>query len=170
MKLKKLQLKSESGQACGGGGSHTPLCICQLLQTGRDKRLHLWKRGALTLPSNRKKKTLCLRTAQPIRDCSSPTNEKSLYFGCQASSNGHFGYHSPSQLPLFPYKSKFSFLVLWICLWSTIVCTSQVAIPLLFPNKLTFAGKIPGCHVIKLTKQICPQSLWHLLSGLSQVT
>ena len=102
----------------------------------------------LYYPIGRRK--LCLRTAH----CSSPANEKSLYFGCPASSNGLLGYHSPSQLHPFPYRSKNPFLVLWICLWSTIVYTSGVAIPLLFPNKINFAGQILVYHITKLTKQI----------------
>ena len=56
-----------------------------------------------------------LATTQPMRNCSSPTNEKPLYFGFPISSNGLFVYYSPSLLPLFPYKSKPLALFLWIC-------------------------------------------------------
>ena len=41
---------------------------------------------------------------------------KRLYFELSASSNRLFGYCSPSQCPLFPYKLKFPYPDLLVCL------------------------------------------------------
>lgn len=60
------------------------------------------------------------------------------------------GYHCPSQLPPFPHKSKFLFLVLWICLWCAVIHLYQIGIPLLSVNKLTFAAKIAGYCITKV--------------------
>lgn len=54
---------------------------------------------------SRKKKdfSLCLATAQPMRDCPNPVNEKAPYFKLPTSSNGVLVYNSPSQFPLLHY-------------------------------------------------------------------
>ena len=57
------------------------------------KRLHQISNRKVPLLPKRKKKTLHPMIAQP-RDCSSKTNEKPLYSGLPASSNGLSGYHS----------------------------------------------------------------------------
>ena len=59
---------------------------------------------------------------------------------------------SASQFPAFPYKGKSPFLILWTCLLSTMVHISQISIPLLFPNKLTFASKITGYYIIRVDR------------------
>lgn len=66
----------------------------------------------------------------------------------------------PPKPLLFPIKNKLLFLVLWICLWSAIICTSQIVLLWLFPNKRALADKITGSPVTKVDR-----NLTLLLSG-----
>lgn len=87
-------------------------------------------------------------------DCSCPTNEKSPYFGLLASSSELFHDYTASQTPSFPCKNKLLFLVLWICLWPAIICTSPIVLLWLFPNKLALADKITGSPVTKVDRNL----------------
>lgn len=87
-------------------------------------------------------------------NCSCPTNEKSPYFRLLASSSELFPDYTASQAPSFRFKNKLLFLVLWICLWSAIVCTSQIVLLWLFPNKLALADKKTGSPVTKVDRNL----------------
>ena len=52
----------------------------------------------------------------------------------------------------FPYKSKSPFLLLWVCLWSVLVCIFRITVPPLLLSKLTFVGEITGCHSITVDR------------------
>ena len=56
---------------------------------------------------------------------------------------------APANLPCSPEK-QVPLLVLWICLWSITLLIPWIATPLLFPNKLAFAGKITSYHLSRL--------------------
>ena len=85
-----------------------------------------------------------LATTQPMRHYHNSANEKSLHFKLPVSCNGHFIYHSPSQLILLLYK-RFSslqqfYLDLLVVHHS---CVSLVAnLKLLFFNKPVLLVKI----------------------------
>lgn len=91
--------------------------------------------------------------AQPIRDCSSSANGKPP---CFAPPPQLFQWTLPLSQPLptppFPYKSKSPFLVLWVCLWSVVVCIFLIEVPPLFLSKLPFVGEITGCHIITVDR------------------
>lgn len=69
---------------------------------------------------------------QPMRKC---RHFELLFF-----SPLNFSSKQPSQFPPFLYKKTLSSLVVQTCLWLAIVCVFQIAIRLLFPSKLDFAG------------------------------
>ena len=52
--------------------------------------------------------------------------------------------------PPFSCKSKFSVLVLWVCLQSAPDCLSEVEISVAVPSKLAFASKLSGCYIIEV--------------------
>ena len=142
VELKKPQLKLESRQACRGR-SHTLPCILNYSKW-EETTPALLQKGASTIQKEEE-------NFSPPHD--SPDNKtvavrpmRSLYaLDSQLPPMDSLVITAPHpQLPPFPYKSKFPFLVLWICLWFTIACISQIASPLVLPNKFTFAGKITG--------------------------
>lgn len=134
----------ESGQA-RSGCSHTHHA-CQLSQTGR----------CLYLLSSRNKKT----SLQP-HPPSSPANQRLQQLSQWEASmlppppqlfQWTLPLSQPLPTPPFPYKSKSPFLVLWVCLWSVVVCIFLIEVPPLFLSKLPFVGEITGCHIITVDR------------------
>ena len=103
-----------------------------------------------TLLSSKKKKTsLCPRPAQPIIDCSSPTNEKPPYFELPASSNRLLGYNSPSKSPSpFPIKAISRSLFFGFAYGLPWFAYPKLQFLWLFPKKLVFACKITDYYYI----------------------
>lgn len=159
MKLKKSQLKVESGQACRR--YHT-LPYPQLLQAVRGVP-DLQQKAGFTLLSRNSRK-LHSRAAQPISDCSSPTNQKPHTLDSQLPQQWTLCSSQPlPNPPFFPYKNKPPSLILWICLW--------VYHSLHFPSckvphyshKLTFASKITGYYIVKVDRI---NKKWYIHNGI----
>ena len=125
-RLKKTQLKPKAGQDRRGALNVN----CPRREATRTYP------GSPTLPSGREK---ALPEAQPTR-LQQPNHRAASTLWPLGSCDGLW----LSQLlpsPPFPKKAS-SHSLFWICLRPAVVCIFRIAIPLLFPNKLTFAGDI----------------------------
>ena len=145
-----MQVKLETKQACRENSHTQPYIDNYFKQEETYAYMHATSISYKMLPTllSSWKKTLCPKTAQPDRGCGSPTNEKTLYFDLSASSNRLFGYCSPSQCPLFPYKLKFlawplglprSALVHWRRQWQPT--------PVFLPGESQGRGSLVGCRL-----------------------
>lgn len=75
---------------------------------------------------------------------------------------------APSNFLFFSVKGQLFSFVLRACLWFTIACLSQIAIPLLFPNKLDFAGWITYLFLLKKLTYILPSWHWPVLWAIPE--
>lgn len=118
-----------------GGLSHT--YHCSLLGPTRKITISSLHNNKLQAPNNSNHSLLW-----PVRGCHHFTHLQPIrsHQHCELSFSSN--EHCSKQLLqlLFLYKRMLSSFVLKICLWFTIVSFSWVAIPLLLPNKLDFAG------------------------------
>ena len=130
--IKETSAKTGVGMACRGSSQGPPCTI------------YYSKQGGIAAAS------LCWKAAQPIRHCSSPTNEKPPYTGLPVSCNRTLWVLQLLPSFAFPYKSKFPFLVCGFAYGIPQFTYPELQFLWLFQNKLAFTGKITSYYIIKV--------------------
>lgn len=152
----KIYLQIEKGRQWGTepqlrvrtglqGELPSPTVYCQLLQTGR---------CCLLYPGGGRKLLFHRKTAQPIRDCRSPNNEKPSYSELPGFSRELWLLQLLPTPPLYPIKASSPFLFFGFAYPLPWVSYPKVQFLWLFPNKLAFAGKIIVYYIIKVDNKI----------------
>lgn len=136
MKISKGKLHSTRVWKPWRGSSHTGI-ICSSFT-------NLSRKSLLCYPSRKKGDfSPCLATSWPMR--------KHCHSELLLSSNETLFKTAPSKRAPFLYKSILLF-VLPTCLWFITVHIFQIALPLLFPNKLIVASKTTSSFVLKIVR------------------
>lgn len=136
MKINKGKSHSTRVRKPWRGSSHAGIICSSFTNLGR--------KNLLCYPSRRKWDfSPCLATNQPMR--------KHCHSELLLSSNEIFFKTAPSKTAPLLYKGMLLF-VLSTCLWFITVCMFQIALPLLFSNKLIFASKITSYFVFKIDR------------------